>query len=91
MTCEEGLYLYQIQLGFTDNAFSVPVPVPMTTCVSDCPMVNQQTANDPVKGRCAYLGIYCMYGNYTHGCLETLLPQSKRKADTYEFSSEPSN
>ena len=24
--------------------------------------------------RCEFLGYYCSYGNYTHGCLQTLMP-----------------
>lgn len=28
--------------------------------------------NNPNDGTCSYLGYLCKYGNYTHGCLETM-------------------
>ena len=38
-------------------------------CVPDCKLINFQLVNNPVSRICEELGYYCMYGNYTHGCL----------------------
>lgn len=42
-----------------------------TSCVPDCALYDSTMVNNPVLMRCEYLGAYCMYGNYTHGCLKT--------------------
>jgi hypothetical protein len=52
-------------------------PPPSTTieilnyCVPDCSTANSLMVNNPVLGRCEYLGPFCKYGNYIDGCIET--------------------
>ena len=45
-------------------------------CVPDCPTVNFQMVNNPILGRCEFLGYYCMYGNYIDGCKRPYLENS---------------
>jgi hypothetical protein len=73
--------------------YPVPVMVPTVSggnstetvltnvCVADCPTVNSQMVNNPELMRCEFLGFYCAYGNYTHGCLAPLLPAAYALAD----------
>ena len=46
----------------------------INVCVADCPTINFQMVNNPELGRCEFLGFYCAFGNYTHGCLGLLAP-----------------
>ena len=73
--------------------YPVPVNVPtlsganstetvlINICVHDCPTVNFQMVNNPELGRCEFLGFYCSYGNYTHGCLAAVQPQQYSLVD----------
>ena len=45
-------------------------------CVPDCPTVNFQMVNNPILGRCEFLGYYCMHGNYIEGCKRPYLENS---------------
>ena len=45
-------------------------------CVPDCPTINFQMVNNPILGRCEFLGYYCMQGNYIEGCKRPYLDNS---------------
>lgn len=45
-------------------------------CVVNCEAVDFNTVSGPRYSRCMGLGFYCMYGNETHGCLESYLPSN---------------
>ena len=68
-SCEEGLYLYpfpntkKFMLIPLEN-FGEFINFTMNACVPDCSRYNAQTVNNPLTGKCSYLGVYCEHGNY---------------------------
>jgi hypothetical protein len=44
------------------------------------------TVNNPKDGTCSYIGYLCKYGNYTHGCLETLAGPSSNHSIPIDFN-----
>lgn len=74
-SCDEGLYLYTYPN--TKKFMFIPPEdggpniynFTMNVCVPDCSRYNAQTVNNPLTGRCSYLGVYCEYGTYQEGCL----------------------
>ncbi|TNV88078.1 hypothetical protein FGO68_gene9452 [Halteria grandinella] len=69
-TCDEGMYLYPVSdVVYNGTEY---YHEDYTTCVVECNEYDRNFVNNPELMRCEYLGIYCMYGNYTHGCIKPL-------------------
>lgn len=71
-SCDEGMYLYPQKM--TNSAGSSFI---VNRCVPDCPTVNFQMVNNPLLGRCEFLGYFCMYGNAKEGCIKSYLQNGK--------------
>ena len=71
-SCDEGMYLYPVVDVRYKNSYYYPYAESYTTCIVDCNEYDRNFVNNPILMRCEYLGMYCLYGNYTHGCLATL-------------------
>lgn len=65
--CDEGMYKYPLPMTYT-NTNNETIEIVVNGCVPDCSTMSAQFVSNPELGRCEYLGLYCIYGNYTHGC-----------------------
>ncbi|TNV88142.1 hypothetical protein FGO68_gene675 [Halteria grandinella] len=78
-TCEAGMYLSpqilpdgaaSVILGDLTDDIPDIIYHKTRACVPDCNAVDSSMVNNPETMRCEYLGKFCIYGNYTHGCLK---------------------
>ncbi|TNV72929.1 hypothetical protein FGO68_gene1378 [Halteria grandinella] len=67
-SCDAGMYLMPVEYLSQDQEQGTKR---YRVCVPDCNAANSAMVNNPEKLRCEYLGQYCHFGNYTHGCLRS--------------------
>ncbi|TNV88105.1 hypothetical protein FGO68_gene7382 [Halteria grandinella] len=70
-SCEAGMYLMPFQY-FTYYQYNPSLFRMYRVCVPDCGKTDGKFVNNPENMTCEFLGEFCQYGNYTHGCIRSL-------------------
>ncbi|TNV88129.1 hypothetical protein FGO68_gene10716 [Halteria grandinella] len=66
------MYLYPVSDAIYEDDFQSYHFEDYTSCVADCNEYDLNFVNNPELMRCEFLGVFCLYGNYTHGCLKPM-------------------
>ncbi|TNV74996.1 hypothetical protein FGO68_gene293 [Halteria grandinella] len=69
-SCDAGMYLMPVEYLYQQAMGETSIKR-YRVCVPDCNAADSSMANNPQTLRCEYLGQFCQYGNYTHGCLRS--------------------
>ncbi|TNV70977.1 hypothetical protein FGO68_gene10019 [Halteria grandinella] len=70
-SCDAGMYLMPTEYLYQDPLLGTTYKKRNRVCVPDCNAANSAMVNNPETLRREFLGQYCQFGNYTHGCLRS--------------------